>query len=116
VNIVAGFCIVCGNSIPEPLRCRACGQSCEARAYGTPDPTVFNALSVCHGADVDVRTTCSEEHHELLVEQTVAAFGAVKKVVDSATGKAYAVPTRDIIEKGLRWADLPDYPEWRELR
>ena len=30
------------------------------------------------------------------------------------TGKAYRVPTRDIIEKGLKQGDLKNYPEWRD--
>jgi len=58
--------------------------------------------------------TCSEECHKKLIVQLVNIFGEYKKVVDAVTGKAYKVPTRDILEKGLRHADLPKYPEWRE--
>jgi len=39
-------------------------------------------------------------------------FGIYKKVVDIDTGKIHRVPTRDIIEKGLRQQDLRRYPEW----
>jgi hypothetical protein len=31
-------------------------------------------------------------------------------VVDGATGVAHRVPTRDIIERGIRQADLRRYP------
>lgn len=34
-----------------------------------------------------------------------------KIVVDEETGKRYVVPTRDICERGLKHADLPNYPE-----
>ncbi len=40
-------------------------------------------------------------------------FGTFKKVTDLETGKTYTVPTRDLIEKGLRQQDLKDYPETR---
>jgi len=41
-------------------------------------------------------------------------FGAYKKVIDLETGRAHRVPTREIIEKGLRQVDLKNYPEWEE--
>ena len=56
--------------------------------------------------------TCSEECHERLVERLVWKFGEFKRVVDAETGKAYRVPTRDIIERGLKHGDLARYPLW----
>ena len=56
--------------------------------------------------------TCSEECHRELVEKIVREFGEYKKVVDVETGKIYKVPTRDIIEKGLKHEDLIKYPLW----
>ena len=41
-------------------------------------------------------------------------FGKYKKVVLSTTGKAYKVPTKDILTIGLKGADLEKYPEWDE--
>jgi len=58
--------------------------------------------------------TCSEECHEKLIEILIKKFGECKKVVDAETGKAYKVPTRDILEKGLRYGDLINYPLWEE--
>jgi len=58
------------------------------------------------------RATCSDDCHEKLVEMLEREFGRYKKVVGVVTGKAYRVPTRDIIEKGLRYEDLGKYPEW----
>lgn len=58
--------------------------------------------------------TCSDECHEEFVRRLIADFGEFKKVVRAATGVAYRVPTRDIIEKGLREQDLDQYPLWEE--
>ena len=60
------------------------------------------------------RVTCSERCHEELVRLAEGQFGKVKNVVDSVTGISYKVPTRDIIEKGLKWEDLTKYPVWKD--
>ena len=51
-----------------------------------------------------------------MVDRLEREFGIYKRVMDIETGKAHRVPTRDIIEKGLRHQDLKNYPEWREGR
>lgn len=48
-----------------------------------------------------------------MVDRLEREFGIYKKVVDIETGKAHKVPTRDIIERGIRHQDLKSYPEWR---
>ncbi len=59
--------------------------------------------------------TCgSEECHKKFIEKLVKEFGEYKKIVDIETGKAYRVPTRVILEKGLRHEDLVKYPLWDE--
>jgi len=58
--------------------------------------------------------TCSDECHKKLIEALVKKFGEYKKVVDAETGKAYKVPVRDILEKGLRYKDLISYPLWED--
>lgn len=63
-----------------------------------------------HGREV----TCSDACHEELVNRLVAQFGEFKKVVRASTGEAFKVPTRDIIEKGVREQDLDNYPRWEE--
>ena len=60
------------------------------------------------------RVTCSERCHEELVRLAEVQFGKVKNVVDSTTGISYKVPTRDIIENGLKWEDLTKYPVWKD--
>ena len=59
------------------------------------------------------KVTCSDECHEKLVQELEEKFGVYKRVADSVTGKIYRVPTRDIVEKGLSFGDLMNYPEWR---
>ena len=58
--------------------------------------------------------TCSNQCHEELAKHLLARFGEFKKVVRQSTGVAYKVPTRDIIEKGIREQDLDQYPVWEE--
>jgi hypothetical protein len=60
------------------------------------------------------RMTCSEKCHDEFVKLGEKKFGATKKVVDTTTGVSYSVPTKDIIEKGLAWRDLRNYPVWIE--
>jgi len=69
---------------------------------------------ICGAQCTEFLVTCSEGCHEKLIDRLEREFGIYKKVVDIETGKAHRVPTRDIIEKGLRYQDLKNYPEWRE--
>jgi RecJ-like exonuclease len=58
--------------------------------------------------------TCSEECHKKLIDKVVKEVGEYKKVVDIETGKAYKVPTRHILEYGLKHEDLKNFPLWDE--
>ncbi len=58
--------------------------------------------------------SCSEPCHAELINRLVAQFGEFKKVVRSSTGEAFKVPTRDILEKGIREQDLDQYPKWEQ--
>ncbi len=58
--------------------------------------------------------TCSDACHEKLIRRLIAEFGEFKKVVRAATGVAYKVPTRDIIEKGIQEQELDQYPKWED--
>ena len=53
-----------------------------------------------------------ECNREGLVRHLIDTFGEFKKVVRMTTGEAFKVPTRDIIEKGIREQDLDQYPIW----
>jgi hypothetical protein len=58
--------------------------------------------------------TCSDVCHDELVEQIVKQLGEYKKIIRVSTGIAYRVPTRDIIENGVREQDLDKYPVWTD--
>lgn len=114
-----GRCVVCGEPVPRTgaYICRACHRPCEVDiAVGVPrrDTLVLaDARSRCCRADVDVakRITCSDSCHEKFVEEMERDFGSLKVVVDVTTGKRHVVPTRVLVEKGLRQEELAKYPE-----
>ena len=58
--------------------------------------------------------SCSDQCHEELARRLLTRFGEFKKVVRARTGVAYKVPTRDIIERGIREQDLDQYPIWED--
>ena len=68
------------------------------------EPTVTNKLKL----------TCGDNCHDKFVEFCEWQYGISKRVVDQTTGISYKVPTRDIVEKGLKWKDLVNYPRWEE--
>lgn len=79
------------------------------------DPIFDNvAKGLCIMCNAPIHTkgkiTCSQECHEKFIELGEKKFGITKSVVDIETGISYAIPTRDIIEKGLKWEDLTKYP------
>ena len=73
-----------------------------------------NLCMICDKHTIKGRMTCSADCHEKFVEFCEEQYGISKKVIDETTGISYKVPTRDIIEKGLKWEDLTDYHLWEE--
>lgn len=74
--------------------------------------TVAKCL-ICHQPyEAGRELTCSDQCHEELVRRLIAKFGEFKKVIRLSTGVAYRVPTRDIIESGLREQAIDRYPLW----
>ena len=58
--------------------------------------------------------TCSDACHDELVDRLIAEYGEFKKVVRISTGEAFKVPTRDIIDKGIKEQHLDLYPRWKD--
>jgi len=54
--------------------------------------------------------TCSKRCHDGFVEQVISLFGDTKIITDATTGKRYRVPTREILENGIKHTDLPRFP------
>ncbi len=55
--------------------------------------------------------TCDEACHAKWIEDLVAQFGETRPITDLTTGKVHAVPTRVILESGIKGSDLAQYPE-----
>lgn len=55
--------------------------------------------------------TCDAACHRIWIDSLVARFGDTRAITDGETGKVYQVPTREILERGIRYADLAGYPE-----
>lgn len=123
-NSTKGLCAVCSEPIDDnnTWLCLKCNKQCQKVIYSKPletkgDKVLLDVKSDCCNTDVKFlgRLTCSEKCHEKFVKYFEKEFGTNKKVIDDTTGMAYKVPTRDIIEKGITWQDLPKYPQWEEI-
>jgi hypothetical protein len=125
-NVPRGRCVVCSSELKDRgyYYCVNCKNPAEIELRplaGGPrmvqlNPVLFlaDAKSKCCRADLEVRTriTCSDKCHRNFVNQLIKQFGEFKLVVDQTSGKTYKVPTKEIIEKGLKWRDLSRYPEF----
>ena len=75
-------------------------------------------MPVCRGCGLDYQLdwpearelTCGPSCHRRLVDQLIEEFGPTKLVTSLRTGKSHLVPTREIIENGVREQDLDNYP------
>lgn len=118
-----GLCVACGQAIAPGPRwiCRACRRACDiyiadVRERLSADRMTLDIKSACCRADVwpNQRLTCAPKCHDTLVAYLEGEFGTHKKVVRQATGEAFRIPTRDIIDRGIREQDLDRYPRWEE--
>jgi len=73
-----------------------------------------NLCVICDKPTIIGKMTCCDICHEKFVEFCERQYGISKKVTDQTTGISYKVPTRDIIEIGLKWENLTKYPRWKE--
>lgn len=115
-------CVMCHGPIdPGSVRCTRCHRIC--KGIGEPPPDckegdyfLIDVKSSCCMEDVEVvrRATCSADCHEAYVIVCELAFGKHKKIVDMATGTPYKVPTRRIVEVGIKQEGLPNFRVWRD--
>jgi Fe-S-cluster-containing hydrogenase component 2 len=103
------------NDREAPTRgaCRreACRKEAMVKVLVVSEIIVF--CGICGSLCPSGQVTCTEKCHEILIERLERVFGIHKKVTDLETGKIYRVPTRDIIEGGLKRQDLKYFPEWK---
>ncbi len=55
--------------------------------------------------------TCDEVCHAQWIEALIRQYGETRPITHLETGKVYAVPTRVILESGIKGSDLAKYPE-----
>jgi hypothetical protein len=55
--------------------------------------------------------TCSDLCHGVWIDIQVARWGPTRTLTDMATGKRHLVPTREILEIGIKAENLHTYPE-----
>jgi hypothetical protein len=123
-NTKKGLCVICNKKIEtSSMLCTNCHNPCkpvyseletkELEAKG--EHVILDVKSDCCNADVKFgNITCSAICHEKFVMACEDEFGPYKKVIDQTTDISYRIPTRDLIEKELRWEDLTKYPLWND--
>lgn len=118
-------CVVCHEpmDLMQISICIKCGMICNlvcSEILDTVDEKgakfLMDVKSDCCNADIEIisKLTCSEKCHIEYIRILEEKFGKVKKVTDSESRISYKVPTKDIIEKGLKWEDIKKYPLWNE--
>lgn len=83
-------------------------------AYSKITDEIMDAKSVCCNADIVInqKMTCGNYCHEKYIIKMIKEFGRFKKIIDQTSGIAYKIPTRVIIEEGLKQEELKNYPTW----
>lgn len=98
-------CEVCQKKINGSV-CVVCEKNCEVVML--PDG---GGLSHCCGAAILLRQTCGRDCHEVFIQNVERRYGKYKVIQDLETGRRYSVPVRRIIEKGIRYSELHEFPE-----
>jgi hypothetical protein len=124
-NVPLGKCVICSSELKDRgyyycVRCKNPAEIEFRPLAGGPrmvqlNPMLFlaDAKSKCCHEDLEVRTriTCSDKCHKHFVTGLIKQFGEFKLVVDQSSGKSYKVPTKDLVERSLRFSNLRSYPE-----
>lgn len=113
-NANDSLCIVCkANLNPGYYICNKCQKICQV-IHTEYSKEVIDIKSICCNSDVEIHSkiTCSNYCHEKFIIKMLQEHGLFKKIIDTTTGKQYKIPTRVIIEDGLRQQDLKNYPLW----
>ncbi len=110
------LCVICKKSLDSPSYhiCTKCHKICDIQ-LSEISKEIMDAKSKCCNADVDMhqKITCGDNCHEKFILEMIKEYGSFKKVIDQETKIAYKVPTRKIIEEGLQFEDLTNYPKWK---
>jgi len=114
-NVKDNLCIVCKISLGSPSYyiCKKCNKICKI-IWNAVSAQIMDVKSVCCKADIEShqKITCGDSCHEKFIIKMLQEHGLFKKVIDMDSGIAYKIPTRLIIEEGLRQEELKNYPTW----
>lgn len=114
-NVKDNLCVVCKISLDSQsyYKCNQCYQICKV-THTIISKEIMDVKSGCCNADIESHTkiTCGNYCHEKFILKMIHEHGLYKKVIDQESSIAYKIPTRLIIEDGLRQQDLKNYPRW----
>lgn len=113
---IDNLCVICRSSLDtrSSFICNKCHQVCDI-VHSEISNQLMDVKSVCCNYDIELnqKITCGKKNcHEKFVIKMIQEHGLFKKVIDQTTNIAYKVPTRTIIEEGLKQEDLENYPVW----
>jgi len=93
--------------------CKKCNKVCQI-THTVISEDIMDVKSICCNSDVVInnKITCSDFCHNQYILKKIDEDGLFKKVVDLDSGITYRVPTRLLIEEGLRQEDLKNFPVW----
>ena len=115
-NVEKHLCIVCDKLINTSSywECKKCNKICQIIVTSTTESDLTEIKSTCCQDEVDdhQNITCSELCHYRFVKKMLEEFGEYKKITDTNSGKSYKVPTKLIIEEGVRQEQLKNFPLW----
>lgn len=119
-NKQAGLCVVCDAKLPKADKsiCERCNQPCELTRPRKVEEQIYEVKSMCCGADIRLshNITCSDKCHQVMVEEMIGMYGEEKRVLDMVSGIYHRVPTKYIIEHGLKREELRKFPVWDEKK
>lgn len=114
-NIRDHLCVICKNKLKDSgyYLCNKCNKVCEIN-YTKISDDVMDVKSKCCNSDIEMSNiiTCGKHCHDLFVIKKIVEDGLFKKIIDATSGIAYKIPTKLIIEEGIRQQDLKKFPEW----
>ena len=114
-NVKNNLCVVCKISLDTPSYyiCNKCNKVCQVK-HTVISKEIMDVKSGCCDSDIEShqKITCGEYCHDKFIVKMIHEHGLYKKVIDQETNIAYKIPTRLIIEEGLRQENLKNYPQW----
>lgn len=114
-NIKDNLCVMCKATLKSfsYYLCKKCNRICQI-TFTQISEDISDVKSICCNSDVNInnKITCSDFCHNQYILKKIDEDGLFKKVVDLSSGMSHKVPTRLLIEEGLRQENLKNYPLW----